>query len=217
MLFWLTVVRLSLRSTLARYSECAYYFSTGRAHDGPKFTNTITQKIQFSQHLNFSTPSKTQQKTFTKKRTTKTPAKTSTPTKRQNGDTRNNEYLVQQQNRVQYRTISKYKTPDKMEKTSENQPHQTNGERVKSDLRMHSQKTYGEYDVRSKHDPCIDATHHAQHRQNMHRARSSHKMYSERSTRVHGNKHTATQCSTIRTLHRRSIGEQQMTRVLNSP
>ena len=172
--------------------------------------------ISISQHLQ-----KTQQKTFTKKRTTKTPAKTSTPTKRQNGDTRNNEYLVQQQNRVQYRTISKYKTPDKMEKTSENQPHQTNGERVKSDLRMHSQKTYGEYDVRSKHDPCIDATHHAQHRQNMHRARSSHKMYSERSlareTRVHGNKHTATQCCEIRTLHRRSIGEQQMTHVLNSP
>ena len=133
----------------------------------------------------------------------------------------NNEYLVQQQNRVQYRTISKYKTHDKMEKTSENQQHQTNGERVKSDLRMHSQKTYGEYDVRSKHDPCIDATHHAQHRQNMHRARSSDKMYSERSqargTRVHENKHTATQCSKIRTLHRRSIGEQQMTRVRHSP
>ena len=201
---------------------CAYYFSTGRAHDGPKFTNTITQNIQFSQHLNFSTPSKNSTKKHSpKKGTTKTPAKTSTPTKRQNGDTRNNEYLVQQQNRVQYRTISKYKTPDKMEKTSENQPHQTNGERVKSDLRMHSQKTYGEYDVRSKHDPCIDATHHAQHRQNMHRARSSHKMYSERSlareTCVHGNKHTATQCSKIRTLHRRSIGEQQMTHVLNSP
>ena len=68
-----------------------------------------------------------------------------------------------------------------MEKTGENQQHQTNGERVKSDLRMHSQKTYGEYDVRSKHDPCIDATHHAQHRQNMHRVRSGHKMYSERS------------------------------------
>ena len=46
-------------------------------------------------------------------------------------------------------------------------------------------------------------------------------MYSERSqalgTRVHGNKHTATQYSKIRTLHRRSIGEQQMTHVLNSP
>ena len=93
----------------------------------------------------------------------------------------NNEYLVQQQNSVQYRTISKYKTHDKMEKTGENQQHQTNGERVKSGLRMHNQKTYGEYDVRSKHDPCIDATHHAQHRQNMHRARSSDKMYSERS------------------------------------
>ena len=133
----------------------------------------------------------------------------------------NNEFLIQQQNRVQCRTISKYKTHDKMEKTSENQQHQTNGERVKRDLRMHSEKTYGEYDVRSKHDPCIDATHPAQHRQNMHRARSNDKMYSERSqargTRVHGNKHTATQCSKIRTLHRRSIGEQQMTHVLSSP
>ena len=68
-----------------------------------------------------------------------------------------------------------------MEKTGENQQHQTSGERVKSDLRMHSQKTYLEYDVRSKHDPCIDATHHAQHRQNMDRAKSSDKMYSERS------------------------------------
>ena len=172
--------------------------------------------ISISQHLQ-----KLNKKHSPKKELQRHQPKTSTPTKRQNGDTRNNEYLVQQQNRVQYRTISKYKTPDKMEKTSENQPHQTNGERVKSDLRMHSQKTYGEYDVRSKHDPCIDATHHAQHRQNMHRARSSHKMYSERSLareiRVHGNKHTATQCSKIRTLHRRSIGEQQMTHVLNSP
>ena len=60
--------------TCVKYPGCAYYFSTGRAHDGPKFTNTITQKIQFSQHLNFSTPSKKlNKKTFTKKRTTKTP------------------------------------------------------------------------------------------------------------------------------------------------
>ena len=88
--------------------------------------NTIFTTSQF-----LNTFKKTHEKTFTKKGTTKTPAKTSTPTKHQNGDTRNNEYLVQQQNRVQYRTISKYKTPDKMEKTSENQPHQTNGERVK--------------------------------------------------------------------------------------
>ena len=180
--------------------------------------NTIFTPPQF-----LNTFKKLNKKYSPKKELQRHQPKTSTPTKRQNGDTRNNEYLVQQQNRVQYRTISKYKTPDKMEKTSENQPHQTNGERVKSDLRMHSQQTYGEYDVRSKHDPCIDATHHAraQHRQNMHRARSSHKMYSERSlareTRVHGNKHTATQCSKIRTLHRRSIGEQQMTHVLNSP
>ena len=209
--------------------ECAYYFSTGRAHDGPKFTNTITQKhIIFTTSQFLNTFKKLNKKNIHQKRTTKTPAKNEhtnqTPKWRHTKTMttqENNEHLVQQQSRVQYRTISKYKTHDKMEKTSEKQQHQTNGGRVKSNLRMHSQKTYGEYDVRSKHDPCIDATHHVQHRQNMHRARSSDKMYSERSqargTHVHGNKHTATQCSKIRTLHRRSIGEQQMTHVLNSP
>ena len=51
-------------------SLCAFYFSTGRAHDGPKFINTITQKIQFSQHLNFSTPSKTKAQNMNREQNT---------------------------------------------------------------------------------------------------------------------------------------------------
>ena len=210
----LTVCLLLLNRSRTRWTEV-------HKHNHSKKYNF--HNISISQHLQ-----KTQQKkTFAKKNykdTSQNEHTNQTPKwrhKKTMTTQENNEYLVQQQNRVQYRTISKYKTHDKMEKTSEKQQHQTNGERVKSDLRMHSQKTYIEYNVRSKHDPYIDATHHAQHRQNMHRARSSDKTYSERSqaraTREHGNKHTATQCSKIRTLHRRSIGEQQMTHVLYSP
>ena len=102
---------------------CAYYFSTGRAHDGPKFTNTITLKkynfhyISISQHLQKNSTKENYKDTSQNELTNKTPKwrhkKTITAQE-------NNEYLVQQQNRVQYRTISKYKTHDKMEKTSEN-------------------------------------------------------------------------------------------------
>ena len=134
----------------------------------------------------------------------------------------NNEYLVQQQNRVQYRTISKYKTHDRMEKTSEtNNIKQTeNVSKVTfvCTARKHTVSTM--YAASTIHASMQHITHNIV-KIIMHRARSNDKIYSERSqargTREHGNKHTATQCSKIRTLHRRSIGEQQMTHVLNSP
>ena len=77
--------------------QCAYYFSTGCAHDGPKFTNTITQKntfhnISISQHLQ-----KTQQKTFTKKELQRHQPKRAHQPNAKLATQENNEYLVQQQ------------------------------------------------------------------------------------------------------------------------